>query len=108
MTQQQTQGGEQHTSEILADALEAARYLDLAARARRHEFHDFLSPHAMPQHVLVAELKKRGRRARPLIDHVINGDFDANRKESDEWAASPEGKTILDELEPLADKLGLR
>jgi len=98
----------EHSSERLARALEDARYLDLAARARRHEFHDFLSPHAMNFHVLVAELRKRGKRSKPLIDRVVAGEFDAPKKESDEWAASPEGKATLDELGPLADELGLR
>src|ERR1019366_5069628 len=97
-----------HSSEKLALALEEARYLDLAARARRHEFHDFLSPHAMNFHVLVAELKGKGKRSKPLIDRVIAGDFDAPKLESDEWAASPEGAALLDELGPLADELGLR
>ncbi len=97
-----------HSSEKLARALEDARYLDLAARARRHEFHDFLSPHAMNFHVLVAELKKRGKRSAPLVQRVIDGEFDAPKRESDEWAASPEGKATLDDLGPLANKLGLR
>jgi hypothetical protein len=97
-----------HSSERLALALEEARYLDLAARARRHEFHDFLSPYAMNFHVLIAELKKRGRRAAPLIDRVVEGEFDAPKRESDEWAASPEGKAALDGLGPLADRLGLK
>lgn len=96
-----------HSSEKLALALEDFRYLDLAARARRHEFHDFLSPHAMNFHVLVAELKKRGRKAQPLIDRVIDGEFDAPKAESDEWARSAEGKAVLDELGPAADALGL-
>jgi hypothetical protein len=99
---------EMHSSERLAVALEEARYLDLAARARRHEFHDFLSPHAMNFHVLIAELRKRGKRSAPLIQRVIDGEFDAPKSESDEWAASPEGKAALDELGPLADKLRLR
>jgi hypothetical protein len=59
-------------------------------------------------HVLIAELKKKGTRSKPLIDRVINGEFDAPKAESDEWAASPEGKKALDELGPLADKLRLR
>lgn len=87
-----------HTSELLAKALEEARYYDLAARARRHEFHDFRSPHAMPQHVLVAELRKRGKRAEPLAQRVIAGDFDANRAESDEWVSSSEGQKTMREV----------
>lgn len=87
-----------HTSELLAKALEDARYLDLAARARRHEFHDFMSPHAMPQHTLVALLQRRGKRAQPLIERVKAGDFDATKAESDEWMASEDGKAAFKEL----------
>jgi hypothetical protein len=96
------------SSERLAKALEDSRYLDLAARARRHEFHDFLSPHAMNFLVLVADLKKKGKRSQLLIDRVVASEFDAPKQESDEWAASPEGKATLDDLGPLAEKLGLR
>ena len=98
----------EHSSGRLAKALEEARYLDLAARARRHEFHDFLSPHATPAILLVKELRKRGKRASPLAQRVIDGEFDATKAESDEWAASAEGKADLDALGPLADDLGLR
>lgn len=84
-----------HSSEKLALALEEARYLDLAARARRHEFHDFLSPHAVNFHVLVKELRKRGHRSRPLTERIIAGEFDAPKSESDEWVASPEGQATM-------------
>ena len=44
----------------------------LAARARRDEFHDFVGPHAMPQHVLVDELRKvGGRAAKDIANRVI-------------------------------------
>lgn len=93
---------EVHSSTRLADALEAEGFPLLAKRARKHEFHDFLSPHAMPQHELVEELRERSDRVGlitgRLIDRVTGGEFDASKEEADEWAASPEGQAIMDGL----------
>jgi len=90
------------SSEKLAQALEATNIPTLkmlAARARRNEFHDFKAPHAMPQHVLVAELRKiGGRAANDIAQRVIDGEFDATKTESDAWAASPEGQATMNEL----------
>lgn len=89
----------QPSSELLAQALERANLRVLAVRARRDEFHDFKTPHTMPQHVLVAELNgEGGRAARELIERVIAGEFDATKEESDAWAASPEGQATFAEL----------
>lgn len=90
---------EMHSSLRLVAALEEAGFGQLAKRARTHEFHDFLSPHALPQHELVAELRELpGEKASALMVRVIEGDFDATKAESDEWANSPEGQAALDGL----------
>lgn len=89
------------SSLLLASALTAADFHRLAERASNNEFHDFLSPHAMPNLHLVAELRAipgGGKRAEELIQRVIDGHFDATRSESDEWAKSPEGKAAFKEL----------
>jgi hypothetical protein len=93
------------SSELLAQALEDAGYLDLAARARRDEFHDFATPHVMPQHVLVYELRARGKRARELLQRVATGEFDATLAESEAWIASPEGQAALAALPPEARRI---
>jgi hypothetical protein len=84
------------SSENLARELDKAGFRMLAARARRDEFHDFKSPHAMPEHELVAELRKEGgRAAKAIAQRVINGEFDATKEESDAWMASPEGQEAM-------------
>lgn len=90
-----------HSSNVLADALAAEGFKCLAARARKHEFHDFLSPHALPQNQLVAELCEfHTDTAERLKLRVIDGEFDATLEEADQWAASPEGKSIMAKLGP--------
>ena len=86
----------QATSERLATELAAAGFTELAARARADEFHDFCSPHEMPEHVLVAQLRLIGLpAAEALAQRVIVGEFDASRAESDAWQASPDGRAAL-------------
>jgi hypothetical protein len=87
------------TSEQLALTLEAHGFTDLARRARNDEFHDYLSNEPLPALDLVRELLSIGTRAALEIRmRVINGEFDASREESDEWAASPEGQEALGAL----------
>ena len=90
------------TSQHLADTLRAAGFEDLARRAEADEFHDFLSDHALPETVLdqeLAALAKRGYPAAADIRHRHhNGEFDASTEESDQWAESPEGKAMFNEL----------
>lgn len=89
------------SSDRLAAALDANDYTALAARARRHEFHDFRSEHAMPQHKLVEELRAipgGGVRAEGIVRRVMNGEFDATKEESDEWLASSDGQRAMKDL----------
>lgn len=65
-------------------------------------YHDFLSPLALPEIQLVADLRELAsrpatpRNSRPLLrelaKRVIAGEFDATKEESDEWARSLEGQ----------------
>jgi hypothetical protein len=96
------------TSQKLADTLRAAGFEALALRAEADEFHDFLSPHATPEMQLAQELahvitdKSVSERERTAADHIrtrlINGDFDASKEESDDWAESPEGQHAFKKL----------
>jgi hypothetical protein len=74
----------------------------------------FLSPLALPETQLLidlqAEMKLRMEAQRglspyadveaiqKLIDRHMNGEFDASKEESDEWAASEDGKAAFNEL----------
>lgn len=89
----------------LVAALEGVGLRQLAARAANNEFHDYLTPHAMPQHVLVNALsiyasRFPGMRAAILAirNDVIDGKYDATKAESDEWVKSPDGQATLDQL----------
>ncbi len=88
----------QPTAENLAAVLEAEGLHELAERARRNEFHDFLSPHAFPEVMLVNELTMRGHES--LARRVQAGEFDSSKEESDAWADSPEGRALFRELMP--------
>lgn len=85
-----------HTKDFLAQELEKAGLPELAEKARRAEYHDYLSPHDFPSLVLDSDLLKAARRgnkaAAELRARHHNGEFDASKEESDEWAASPEGR----------------
>jgi len=88
-----------HSSEKLAQALYDAGLADLAKRAEKHEFHDYLSDHDTPCIVLVQELARHHTRAaRELVKRVTHGEFDATKEEGDEWAASPEGQAAFAKL----------
>jgi hypothetical protein len=88
-----------HTKDILAAALTEAGLPDMAAKAAEGHYHDFLSPLDLPELQLAADLALAGTPAAwALRERVINGDFDASREESEEWAASPEGQETMAEL----------
>jgi hypothetical protein len=90
------------TSQNLADTLREVGFEDLAKRAEADEFHDFLSKSAVPSMDLDAalvaiirdEARPAGERyaAKTLRERHHEGEFDADLKESDEWAAGPEGR----------------
>jgi len=86
------------SSQKLADALRAAGFETLAQRAEQDEFHDYLSPHDLPAITLNIELAALGPGATAIRQQFLEGDFDATDKESDEWAASPEGQDAFARL----------
>lgn len=94
------------TAQHLADVLHAAGFDALAVRASANEFHDFLSPHALPELELDAELVKlieTGTKEERAAAYTIrqrhhDGEFDASKEESDAWAASPDGQAAFNQL----------
>lgn len=102
------------TAKLVADlrAIQCAGALDdLIDRAARNCFHDFLSQSATPCIDLVVALDAEIQRAAAIdpslayaLDKVrgraVNGAYDATLAESDQWAASPEGRALLDTLPP--------
>ena len=88
-----------HTKDILAEALLAADLGDMAAKAREGYYHDFLSPLDDPAMTLANDLARVGTPAALAVRRRhLNGDFDANLEESDDWAASAEGQEAISRL----------
>jgi hypothetical protein len=79
----------------------------LLARAAAGEFADYGDAHACP----ITELYKLCRRygLHELAARVADGEFDASKEESDEWARSPSGQAIAKELSPaMRDVIGIK
>lgn len=91
-----------HTKDMLAEELRKIGLDALAERAAEGLYHDFLSPLGDPATQLAADLAvevaKGTPGARELRNRHLNGDFDANLAESDEWWDSDEGREIAREL----------
>lgn len=108
----------EHTTAKLARALEAVPGVPAAMiqRARDGYYHDFLSPLATPEMQLVADLRELASKPatprnsrdllRELAQAVIDGEYDASKEESDQWAASPEGQALFAELAGPASSAG--
>lgn len=100
----------EHTTAKLARALEKIPGVPagMIQRARDGYYHDYLSPLDTPEIKLVADLRELAgrpatpRNSRPLLralaNAVIDGQYDASKEESDEWARSPEGQQVMAEL----------
>lgn len=88
-----------HTTEKLALQLDKAKLPEMAQRARKGDYHDFLSAHPFPCLMLADALLKVGTpEAMAIRSRHINGEFDATVEESAAWAESPEGKAAYAEL----------
>lgn len=92
------------THEKLAEELRTLGLTDMARLADEGYYHDFLSPLTFPEIQLVTDLQEASmgspneKAILLLRGRVINGDFDADKAESDEWAASSEGKAAFNQL----------
>lgn len=88
-----------HTKDILASELEKAGLSDMAAKASTGYYHDFLSPLAAPCMQLEEDLRNAGTpEAMALRLRHLNGEFDASKEESDEWASSSDGQEAFGQL----------
>lgn len=85
-----------HTKDFLAQELRKIGLTELADKAATGYYHDFLSPLDFPELTLAADLAAIGTpEAMALRERHINGEFDANTQESEEWANSPEGQDAM-------------
>jgi hypothetical protein len=88
-----------HSKDKLAGELNKVGLHEMAAKATTGYYHDFLSPLATPCLQLAADLAAVGTPAAlALRERHLNGEFDATKEESDEWAASPEGRATFEAL----------
>lgn len=91
----------EHTTEILARELRKAGLEQMAFNAERGLYHDYLSPLPTPCLTLAEHLKKAGTpAANEILKRHLNGEFDATKEESDDWAKSADGKDALSHLSP--------
>jgi len=85
-----------HSKDFLAQELRKAGLDAMAAEAEKGMYHDYLSPLTFPDLQLDADLVEAihagNEAARDLRRRHHNGEFDATRQESDEWAESDDGK----------------
>lgn len=100
----------EHTTVKLANALREIPGMPPAMiqRAIDGYYHDYLSPLTFPEMQLVTDLRKlaaeptTGPKAKTALaamaQRVIDGEFDATKEESDEWARSPEGQETFQQL----------
>ena len=76
----------------------AAKYEAFAVRAATGEFDDYADTYACPITQLHSELCAAG--FTQFAKRVAQGEFDATKEESDEWANSPAGRETFAHLSP--------
>jgi hypothetical protein len=76
----------------------AAKYETYANRATTGEFDDYADTYVCPITQLYMELSAAG--FTKFADRVAQGEFDATKEESDEWANSPAGQEAFSRLSP--------
>jgi hypothetical protein len=87
------------TKDRLAAELRKAGLNRLAIRAEQGLYDDFLSPLDFPSLELDKDLVAAGTpEAKALRHRHHQGDFDASKEESDEWAASDDGREAFEQL----------
>ena len=81
----------------------ASKYEAFAKRADTGEFDDYEDTHVCPITKLYTELTAAG--FTKFAARVANGEFDATKEESDEWARSPSGQEAAKQLSPEMRKM---
>jgi len=79
------------------------KYEAFAERAKTGEFDDYADTYVCPITQLYSELIAAG--FTKFAARVANGEFDATKEESDEWARSPSGQEAAKQLSPEMRKL---
>jgi len=74
----------------------ADKYEAFAKRAETGEFDDYADTYVCPITQLYSELTAAG--FTKFAARVANGEFDATKEESDEWARSPSGQEAASRL----------
>lgn len=83
------------------------RHHKLAERAATGEFGDYADTHVCPITELHRLCRQWGLHA--IAERVADGEFDASKEESDEWARGPSGQAIAKDLSPaMRDLIGLK
>lgn len=86
-----------------ASSQNAAKYEAFARRAETGEFDDYADTYVCPITQLYSELIAAG--FSKFAARVANGEFDATKAESDEWARSPSGQEAAKHLSSEMRKL---
>lgn len=81
-----------------ASTSNAEKYEAFAKRADTGEFDDYADTYVCPITQLYTELSAAG--FTKFAQRVANGEFDATKEESDEWARSPSGQDAARQLSP--------
>lgn len=85
----------------------AAKYEAFAKRAETGEFDDYADTYVCPITQLYSELMNAG--LSKFAARVANGEFDATKEESDEWARSLSGQEAAKHLSPeIRELFGLK
>lgn len=99
------------TAERLAAAIREVaterRHFKLAERAANGEFADFGDAHVCP----ITECYRLCRQVglHSIAERLADGEFDASKEESDEWAKSASGQAAARELSPeMREVFGLK
>ena len=79
-----------------SDTIKRNLYEAFAKRAATGEFDDYADTYVCPITQLHSELMAAG--LKKFAARVAEGEFDATKEESDEWAASPAGQDVLNRL----------
>ena len=88
-----------HTKDKLAGELRMAGLPKMADKAATGYYDDYISPLDMPISQLVTDLARAGTpAAMDLRRRAMDGEFDATKEESDDWAKSPEGQEAFRSL----------
>jgi hypothetical protein len=87
----------------IATPYNAEKYEAFAKRAETGDFDDYGPKYACPITQLYNELHAAG--FKKFAARVANGEFDATKEESDEWARSPEAQEMAKDLPPEMRKI---